>query len=82
MSKVLLSVSSLLTDPNPGSSSLVVLVHASCFFNYFSAGDPLVTTIAQEFLHDRKRHDTTAREWTLVRDAVYGIRHVLVTVVS
>ena len=44
ISKVLLSVCSLLTDPNPN--------------------DPLVGSIAQEYLHDRKKHDKTAREWT------------------
>lgn len=44
ISKVLLSISSLLTDPNPA--------------------DPLVASIAQELLHDREKHDNTARDWT------------------
>ncbi|KAG8892529.1 hypothetical protein FRB99_002648 [Tulasnella sp. 403] len=42
--KVLLSISSLLTDPNPQ--------------------DPLVPSIAMEYMRDRAVHDATAREWT------------------
>ncbi|KAH8065888.1 hypothetical protein JL722_276 [Aureococcus anophagefferens] len=41
---VLLSICSLLTDPNPD--------------------DPLVPEIAQILRTDKKKHDTTAREWT------------------
>ncbi|KAK4523381.1 hypothetical protein GAYE_PCTG52G1276 [Galdieria yellowstonensis] len=44
VSKVLLSVCSLLTDPNPH--------------------DPLVGSIAHQYLTDRKAHDETAAEWT------------------
>ncbi|KAI9319394.1 ubiquitin-conjugating enzyme/RWD-like protein [Dichotomocladium elegans] len=44
ISKVLLSICSLLTDPNPH--------------------DPLVGSIAQEYLNDREEHDRIAREWT------------------
>ncbi|CDH49755.1 ubiquitin-conjugating enzyme e2-24 [Lichtheimia corymbifera JMRC:FSU:9682] len=44
ISKVLLSICSLLTDPNPH--------------------DPLVGSIAQEYLTDRETHDRHAREWT------------------
>ncbi|KAG0171445.1 ubiquitin-conjugating enzyme E2 E1 [Apophysomyces sp. BC1034] len=44
ISKVLLSICSLLTDPNPH--------------------DPLVGSIAQEYLNDREEHDRVAREWT------------------
>ena len=44
ISKVLLSICSLLTDANPH--------------------DPLVGSIAQEYLHQREKHDETAREWT------------------
>lgn len=44
ISKVLLSICSLLTDANPH--------------------DPLVGSIAQEYLTDRESHDRTAREWT------------------
>jgi ubiquitin-conjugating enzyme E2 D/E len=43
ISKVLLSICSLLTDANPN--------------------DPLVADIAKQFLHDREKHDKTAREW-------------------
>ncbi|KAG0734050.1 hypothetical protein G6F57_010777 [Rhizopus arrhizus] len=44
ISKVLLSICSLLADANPY--------------------DPLVGSIAQEYLNDREEHDNTAREWT------------------
>jgi len=42
--KVILSLSSLLTDPNPQ--------------------DPLVPSIATEYLRNKKQHDNTARHWT------------------
>jgi len=42
--KVMLSLSSLLTDPNPQ--------------------DPLVPSIASEFIRNRQLHDNTARRWT------------------
>ncbi|KAJ3484286.1 hypothetical protein NLI96_g5745 [Meripilus lineatus] len=42
--KVILSLSSLLTDPNPK--------------------DPLVPSIAKEYVTNRKKHDNTARQWT------------------
>ncbi|KAL6304482.1 ubiquitin-conjugating enzyme/RWD-like protein [Sparassis latifolia] len=42
--KVILSLSSLLTDPNPK--------------------DPLVPSIANEYMRNRKQHDSTARQWT------------------
>ncbi|KAI0258550.1 ubiquitin-conjugating enzyme/RWD-like protein, partial [Gloeopeniophorella convolvens] len=42
--KVVLSLSSLLTDPNPS--------------------DPLVPSIATEFVRKRSTHDQTARRWT------------------
>ncbi|KAF5832122.1 ubiquitin-conjugating enzyme/RWD-like protein [Dunaliella salina] len=44
VSKVLLSISSLLTACNPG--------------------DPLVGSIAQQYLEAREEHDKTAAEWT------------------
>lgn len=44
ISKVLLSVCSLLTDCNPA--------------------DPLVGSIATQYVHDRKEHDKIAQEWT------------------
>jgi hypothetical protein len=47
ISKVLLSICSLLTDANPH--------------------DPLVGSIAQQFLQDKENHDKTAQEWTKVR---------------
>jgi len=42
--KVMLSLSSLLTDPNPK--------------------DPLVPSVATQYIRNRKLHDTTARQWT------------------
>ncbi|KAK7062625.1 hypothetical protein VNI00_000113 [Paramarasmius palmivorus] len=42
--KVMLSLSSLLTDPNPR--------------------DPLVSSIANQYVSNRKLHDDTARQWT------------------
>ncbi|KAJ7578692.1 ubiquitin-conjugating enzyme/RWD-like protein [Mycena floridula] len=42
--KVMLSLSSLLTDPNPQ--------------------DPLVPTIANQYIKNRQLHDSTARRWT------------------
>ncbi|XP_005093186.1 ubiquitin-conjugating enzyme E2 E1 [Aplysia californica] len=44
ISKVLLSICSLLTDCNPN--------------------DPLVGSIAQQYLTNREEHDRTARQWT------------------
>ncbi|KAL7315740.1 Ubiquitin-conjugating enzyme E2 2 [Mucor circinelloides] len=44
ISKVLLSICSLLTDANPH--------------------DPLVGSIAHEYLNNREEHDSQAREWT------------------
>ena len=44
IAKVLLSITSLMSDANPA--------------------DPLVDNIAQEYKHDRRRHDKKAAEWT------------------
>eukprot|EP01112_Ceratiomyxa_fruticulosa_P006896 TRINITY_DN1781_c1_g1_i1.p1 TRINITY_DN1781_c1_g1~~TRINITY_DN1781_c1_g1_i1.p1 ORF type:complete len:153 (-),score=32.36 TRINITY_DN1781_c1_g1_i1:132-590(-) len=44
ISKVLLSICSLLTDPNPR--------------------DPLVASIAKEYINNRGEHDKKAAEWT------------------
>ncbi|RHZ79921.1 hypothetical protein Glove_140g100 [Diversispora epigaea] len=44
ISKVLLSICSLLTDANPH--------------------DPLVGSIAHQYLHSREEHDKVAKEWT------------------
>jgi ubiquitin-protein ligase len=45
IAKVLLSISSLLTDPNPN--------------------DPLVPSVANQYINDREAYNKTAREWTL-----------------
>tara|TARA_X000000950_G_C13590185_1_gene527011 strand:+ start:122 stop:568 length:447 start_codon:yes stop_codon:yes gene_type:complete len=44
ISKVLLSICSLLTDPNPD--------------------DPLVMSIAEQYINNRPAYEITAREWT------------------
>ncbi|KXS15141.1 ubiquitin-conjugating enzyme [Gonapodya prolifera JEL478] len=44
ISKVLLSIASLLSDPNPH--------------------DPLVGSVAAEYLNNRQAHDKRAKEWT------------------
>ncbi|KAI8854790.1 ubiquitin-conjugating enzyme/RWD-like protein [Chytridium lagenaria] len=44
LSKVLLSICSLLTDPNPH--------------------DPLVASIAHQYINEKSEHDRIAREWT------------------
>eukprot|EP00163_Fabomonas_tropica_P024502 TRINITY_DN4229_c1_g1_i13.p1 TRINITY_DN4229_c1_g1~~TRINITY_DN4229_c1_g1_i13.p1 ORF type:complete len:171 (+),score=28.64 TRINITY_DN4229_c1_g1_i13:240-752(+) len=49
ISKVLLSICSLLTDPNPQRER---------------ENDPLVGSIAQQLLTDKATHDKTATEWT------------------
>jgi ubiquitin-conjugating enzyme E2 D/E len=46
ISKVLLSLCSLLTDPNPD--------------------DPLVVSIADEYVNDREKYNNTARSWTQI----------------
>jgi hypothetical protein len=37
---------------------------AFCLFCLFVADDPLVGSIAQEYLTDREQHDNMARDWT------------------
>jgi ubiquitin-conjugating enzyme E2 D/E len=61
--KVLLSVSSLLTDPNP-STAARTRRPALRAEPAFRADDPLVHEIAKEYMTNRARHDATAREWT------------------
>ena len=68
ISKVLLSIGSLLTDANPrtlltsvragGSADLLTGLCVGC------ADDPLVGSIASEYLNDRENHDKVAAEWT------------------
>lgn len=36
------------------------------FFFFFCIDDPLVGSIAQEYLLDREKHDRTAKEWTKI----------------
>jgi ubiquitin-protein ligase len=74
VAKVLLSISSLLTDANPSTSithhysiSPLYFMHPRwvMYVSVCSIEDPLVGNIAKEYLNDRKLHDKTAREWTL-----------------
>ena len=61
ISKVLLSICSLLTDPNPGAVGqplFQVKTVSLC------ADDPLVPEIAQMYKKDRKKFDETAKQWT------------------
>ena len=70
ISKVLLSISSLLTDPNPGMiqcdllPSVLATNTAVLHVCVCAAADPLVDAIAQELMHNKKKHDETARDWT------------------
>lgn len=60
--KVILSLSSLLTDPNPSedsNSTSIANLHSSLL-----AEDPLVPPIATEYIRNRAQHDRTARQWT------------------
>lgn len=52
ISKVLLSICSLLTDANP------------CMKFFYMLDDPLVGSIAHQYINDRKEHDRIAKEWT------------------
>jgi ubiquitin-conjugating enzyme E2 E len=80
VSKVLLSICSLLTDPNPSTPLLSpiaecflstrsiflsgMLANNRSFLSFFAADDPLVGNIAQQYLTDREAHDKAAAEWT------------------
>lgn len=62
ISKVLLSICSLLTDCNPGE-----LKYKICFSNAnekIIIADPLVGSIATQYLQNREEHDRIARLWT------------------
>lgn len=56
ISKVLLSISSLLSDPNPS------IAHTPRRF--LKLGDPLVRNLAAELIRDPEQYMKTAREWT------------------
>eukprot|EP00887_Chlorella_sp_A99_P008004 scaffold12.g8004.t1 len=58
ISKVLLSICSLLTDANPGEAG------GGAGEAGKAEDDPLVASIAQQYLADREAHDKTATEWT------------------
>ena len=78
ISKVLLSICSLLTDCNPSELSLLLLLLFLYFFFTFdfniifllfffflpTQDDPLVGAIAQQYIHEREEHDRVAKEWT------------------
>lgn len=73
ISKVLLSICSLLTDCNPGEHGNcqihVFKIKNSRTFNgsellNFISADPLVGSIATQYLQNREEHDRIARLWT------------------
>ena len=63
ISKVLLSICSLLTDANP-RKLLSLSLSFTRISPSFHLDDPLVGSIAQEYLTNREEHDSIAREWT------------------
>lgn len=64
ISKVLLSICSLLTDANPRKTYALFFIKIAKINFPFVLDDPLVGSIAQEYLNNREEHDETAREWT------------------
>jgi ubiquitin-protein ligase len=66
ISKVLLSLSSLLTDPNPGTFFVLncLIICLILTHNLNRPDDPLVPEIAQIYKSDREKYTATAREWT------------------
>jgi ubiquitin-conjugating enzyme E2 D/E len=70
ISQVLLSICSLLTDPNPGTCATALRVqllsaHFSTHLDTIRrADDPLVPEIARILKEDKTKHDQMAREWT------------------
>jgi ubiquitin-conjugating enzyme E2 E len=67
VSKVLLSICSLLTDPNPRASLVLIVLLSSWYLRLtlrLCAEDPLVASIAQQYIADREAHDKTAADWT------------------
>lgn len=64
ISKVLLSICSLLTDANPRKLFLLAKHKRYSKILTHQSDDPLVGSIAQQYLNNREEHDDTAREWT------------------
>ncbi|MGH0144711.1 UNVERIFIED_CONTAM: hypothetical protein FKN15_020547 [Acipenser sinensis] len=70
ISKVLLSICSLLTDCNPalepskGLKTLLVMLNAFSSGHLMERADPLVGSIATQYLTNRAEHDRIARQWT------------------
>ncbi|KAI9364238.1 ubiquitin-conjugating enzyme E2 E1 [Pilaira anomala] len=62
ISKVLLSICSLLTDANPRKNDFLIKICIN--IKIILLDDPLVGSIAQEYLNNREEHDNIAREWT------------------
>jgi ubiquitin-conjugating enzyme E2 E len=67
-SKVLLSIVSLLTDPNPkGDCHTRQRLEGHTFMSsdfHFSYADPLEPKIAAHLMNDKEGHDKKAKEWT------------------
>ncbi|XP_068944587.1 ubiquitin-conjugating enzyme E2 E2 isoform X1 [Petaurus breviceps papuanus] len=71
ISKVLLSICSLLTDCNPGPEKVGfgnprtwVQISALPLANWVTLADPLVGSIATQYMTNRAEHDRMARQWT------------------
>ncbi|KAM9164467.1 ubiquitin-conjugating enzyme E2 E1 isoform X3 [Mauremys mutica] len=67
ISKVLLSICSLLTDCNPGALSVCDMHTALEVVKEIEAhrsADPLVGSIATQYMTNRAEHDRMARQWT------------------
>lgn len=65
ISKVLLSICSLLTDCNPGRYKFLPLFEYIFYMFLLSLpADPLVGSIATQYLQNREEHDRIARLWT------------------
>lgn len=74
ISKVLLSICSLLTDANPREYTMWERGWGGFSLIFGNLDDPLVGSIAQQYLHDREEHDRIAREWT--KRFVYPFKNV------
>ncbi|TKC47444.1 hypothetical protein EI555_018930 [Monodon monoceros] len=68
ISKVLLSICSLLTDCNPDVVIVDIKMTADervrLDYDYKNSADPLVGSIATQYLTNRAEHDRIARQWT------------------
>jgi len=66
ISKVLLSICSLLNDANPCNFFFFFFFFnkQQCNLPFFFLVDPLVGNIAYQYINEREEHDEVAKEWT------------------